>query len=233
MLPLEERAAGDRTYFADGLTEDLITRLGQVQGLAVLGRSATRELRGVSPAEAAKRLNVEAVLTGSVQREAGELKVSLELVDPDDGVVVWSQRYTKAIDSVFAVQAAIADDVAQALRLKLAGDLRQRTAHARSMCAHTISISRRGMRSPGATFDKAIGSVPIRLCRWTVGLRKRTPGWPKRSTCTRLQAAGSTQIALAKLPPPPSARSPSIRILRRRSSRPGSPSPGFARACGT
>ncbi len=128
VLPLEERAAGDRTYFADGLTDDLITRLGQVQGLAVLGRSATRELRGVSPAEAAKRLNVEAVLTGSVQREAGELKVSLELVDPDDGVVVWSQRYTKTIDSVFAVQAAIADDVAQALRLKLAGDLRQRTA---------------------------------------------------------------------------------------------------------
>jgi TolB-like protein len=128
VLPLEERAAGDRTYFADGLTEDLITRLGQVQGLAVLGRSATREMRGISPAEASKRLNVEAVLTGSVQREAGELKVSLELVDPDDGVVVWSQRYTRAIDSVFAVQAAIADDVAQALRLKLAGDLRQRTA---------------------------------------------------------------------------------------------------------
>ncbi|MGH9328814.1 MAG: protein kinase domain-containing protein, partial [Vicinamibacterales bacterium] len=128
VLPLEERAAGERTYFADGLTEDLITRLGQVQGLAVLGRSAMRELRGVSPAEASKRLNVEAVLTGTVQREAGELKVSLELVDPDDGVVVWSQRYTRPIDSVFSVQADIADDVARALRLKLAGDVRQRTA---------------------------------------------------------------------------------------------------------
>jgi TolB-like protein len=128
VLPLEERAAGDRTYFADGLTEDLITRLGQVQGLTVLGRSATRELRGVSPADAAKRLNVEAVLMGSVQRQADELKVSLELVDPDDGAVVWAQQYTKTIDTVFGVQAEIADDVAQALRLKLAGDLRQRTA---------------------------------------------------------------------------------------------------------
>jgi TolB-like protein len=128
VLPLEERAAGDRTYFADGLTEDLIIRLGQVQGLQVLGRSATRELRGVTPAEASKRFNVEAVLTGSVQREAGELKVSLELVDPDDGVVVWSERYTKPIDAVFGLQADIADDVARALRLRLAGNVRERTA---------------------------------------------------------------------------------------------------------
>jgi TolB-like protein len=163
VLPLEERAAGDRTYFADGLTEDLITRLGQIQGLTVLGRSATRELRGVSPAEAAKRLNVEAVLTGSVQREAGELKVSLELVDPDDGAVVWAHRYTKAMDSVFGVQAAIADDVAQALRLKLAGDLRQRTAARQvSVRAYDLylqardSVARRDLKTAISLFREAL-----------------------------------------------------------------------------
>jgi serine/threonine-protein kinase len=163
VLPLEERAAGDRTYFADGLTEDLITRLGQIQGLTVLGRSTTRELRGVSPAEAAKRLNVEAVLTGSVQREAGELKVSLELVDPDDGAVVWAHRYTKAMDSVFGVQAAIADDVAQALRLKLAGDLRQRTAARQvSVRAYDVylqardSVARRDLKTAIGLFREAL-----------------------------------------------------------------------------
>jgi TolB-like protein len=163
VLPLEERAAGDRTYFADGLTEDLITRLGQIQGLTVLGRSATRELRGVSPAEAAKRLNVEAVLTGSVQREAGELKVSLELVDPDDGAVVWAHRYTKAMDSVFGVQAAIADDVAQALRLKLAGDLRQRTAARQvSVRAYDLylqardAVARRDLKTAIGLFREAL-----------------------------------------------------------------------------
>jgi TolB-like protein len=163
VLPLEERAAGDRTYFADGLTEDLITRLGQIQGLTVLGRSATRELRGVSPAEAAKLLNVEAVLTGSVQREAGELKVSLELVDPDDSAVVWAHRYTKAMDSVFGVQAAIADDVAQALQLKLAGDLRQRTAARQvSVRAYDLylqareAVARRDLKAAIGLFREAL-----------------------------------------------------------------------------
>jgi TolB-like protein len=163
VLPLEERAAGDRTYFADGLTEDLITRLGQIQGLTVLGRSATRELRGVSPAEAAKRLDVEAVLTGTVQREAGELKVSLELVDPDDSAVVWAHRYTRAMDSVFGVQAAIADDVARALRLRLAGDLRQRTAARQvSVRAYDLylqardAVARRDLKTAIGLFREAL-----------------------------------------------------------------------------
>jgi non-specific serine/threonine protein kinase len=139
VLPLEDRGAGDRTYFADGLTEDLISRLGQVQGLSVLGRSATRELRGVSPADAARRLDAEAVLTGSVRRESSELRVSLELVDADDGVIVWSHQYTKPIDSVFGVQAEIAGDVARALRLKLAGDVRER-AGARQVNARAYDV---------------------------------------------------------------------------------------------
>jgi TolB-like protein/thioredoxin-like negative regulator of GroEL len=140
VLPLDERSAGGRTYFADGLTEDLITRLGQMPGLQVLGRSVTRELRGKSVADAAARLTAEAVLTGVVEREGDELRVSLELVDPGDGVVIWSDRYTKPVGSVFAVQAEIADDVARALRLRLASGAAHGRATSRTVDARAYDV---------------------------------------------------------------------------------------------
>jgi TolB-like protein len=117
VIPLETDAAN--TFFADGLTEDLITRLGQTPGLKVLGRSATRAYRGRSPREVAHELNAAVVLTGSVRPSADALKVSVELVDPSDGTALWTGQYTRAVKDVFAVQAQVAEDVAQALRVKL------------------------------------------------------------------------------------------------------------------
>ena len=106
-------------YFADGLTEDLITRLGQTPGLKVLGRSATRAYRGRSPKDVAQELGAGVVLTGSVRPSAETVKVSLELIDPSDGTAIWSSQYTRDVKDIFAVQAQVADDVADALRVKL------------------------------------------------------------------------------------------------------------------
>ena len=120
VIPLD-LAGADRseTYFADGLTEDLITRLGQMPGLKVLGRSATRDYRGRTPRDIAQELQASVVLTGSARAQDNTVKVSLELVDPADGTAIWAAQYMRDLKDILAVQTQVAEEVATALRLKL------------------------------------------------------------------------------------------------------------------
>jgi TolB-like protein/predicted Ser/Thr protein kinase len=145
VTPLELAVSdASQQYFADGLTEDLITRLGQTPGLNVLGRSATRNDRGRSPRDVARELGAAVVLTGSVRRAADTVKVSLELIDPSDGTAVWSGEYTREVKDIFAVQAQIAEDVALALRLKLQPTASSARAAARLVDARAYELYLRG-----------------------------------------------------------------------------------------
>ncbi len=120
VIPLE-LAGPDaaQMFFADGLTEDLITRLGQTPGLKVFGRSATRGYRSRPPRDVARELGAAVVLTGSVRPSGDTVKVSLELVNPADGRAIWSNQYTRELKDIFQVQAQMADEIAAALRVKL------------------------------------------------------------------------------------------------------------------
>src|SRR6185295_5894963 len=69
--------------------------------------------------EIASELGASVVLTGSLRPSADAIKVSLELIDPRDSIAIWSNQYTREVKDVFAVQAQVAEDVAQALRVKL------------------------------------------------------------------------------------------------------------------
>ena len=120
VIPLELAGADQsQRYFADGLTEDLISRLGQMPGLKVLGRSATREYRGRTPRDVAQELHASVVLTGSARAQDNTVKVSLELIDPTDGTAIWASQYTRDLKDIFAVQTQVAEEVATALRVKL------------------------------------------------------------------------------------------------------------------
>ena len=120
VIPLELAGADQsQRYFADGLTEDLISRLGQMPGLKVLGRSATRDYRGRTPRDVAQELRASVVLTGSARSQDNTVKVSLELIDPTDGTAIWASQYTRDLKDIFAVQTQVAEEVATALRLKL------------------------------------------------------------------------------------------------------------------
>jgi TolB-like protein len=109
----------DQTFFADGLTDDLAARLGQTPGLTVVGRSGIRQYRGRSPIDVAHELNAAVVLTGSLHRQTDALEVAVQMIDQRDNSVLWSGKYTRDAANVFAVQAQIAEGVAQALHVKL------------------------------------------------------------------------------------------------------------------
>ncbi len=108
-----------QTFFADGLADDLTTRLGQTPGLKVIGRSASRQYRGRPARDVAREIGAAVVLTGSVRPSGDIVKVSLELIDPSDGIAIWSGQYTREVKDIFAVQAQVAEEVTRALRVKL------------------------------------------------------------------------------------------------------------------
>lgn len=122
VLPLVNES-GDATqrYFSDGLSEDLITALGQFPGLKVIGRSSAfkfRESKEDSRSIGAQ-LGVAHLVEGSVRRAGEMVRVSAELIDTADGTMQWSERYDRPYKDLFALQDEITHAVVAALRVKL------------------------------------------------------------------------------------------------------------------
>jgi TolB-like protein len=169
VIPLD-LADGDasQTFFANGLTDDLITHLGQQPGLRVLGRSATRHYRGRSPRDVAEELGAALVLTGSVRPSADTVTMTLALVTPSDGTAVWSAQYTRDMRNIFAVQAEVASDVANALRLKLQPTASSARAASRLVDQRAYTWYLRGRQATAegrlpeaiSAYDQAIGVDP-------------------------------------------------------------------------
>jgi adenylate cyclase len=122
VLPLSNISAdpGDE-YFADGLTEELITVLSQVQGLSVIARTSVTPYKTVpkSVAQVGSELGVDTVLEGSVRKSGKHIRITLQLVDAATQRHIWANSYNRELDDVFAVQSDIAEQTARALRLEL------------------------------------------------------------------------------------------------------------------
>jgi TolB-like protein/Flp pilus assembly protein TadD len=112
----------DQEYFSDGLTEELITTLSQVPGLRVAARTSSFQFKGQSPDvhEVGRRLDVGAVLEGSVRKSGNRLRVSAQLISVKDGYQLWSESYDRDLADIFAVQEDVARSIVAALRLRLA-----------------------------------------------------------------------------------------------------------------
>ena len=102
---------------ADGMTEDIITDLGHFKEFLVIGRNSVMQYKGkpVEVRQVAKDLNVNYVLTGSIQHRADRLRVTTQLLDASTGAEIWSQRWDRPGGDLFAVQAEVAENVAKAL----------------------------------------------------------------------------------------------------------------------
>jgi serine/threonine-protein kinase len=110
-------------YFADGVTEEIITVLSQVGDLRVAARNSSFAFKGAASdlAAVATRLNVGTLLTGSVRAAGGRLRIAVQLVDVAQGFQLWSERFDRPQDDVFAIQDEIAATVASRLQVTLAG----------------------------------------------------------------------------------------------------------------
>jgi serine/threonine-protein kinase len=119
--------AGD-AYLADGLTEAMIARLGQVDRLVVMSRTAVRRFRDGSadPQTMGRAIGVAHLVSGSVRRTDGRLRVGVELVDAETGIREWGNEYEREEDDILAIEDAIAEAVATGI----AGELMPREREA-------------------------------------------------------------------------------------------------------
>ncbi len=107
-------------YFADGLTDELISELSQVRGLSVIARTSVAPYKTApkSIAEVGRELGVDTVVEGSVRKAGDQVRISLTLVDAETQRHLWTHRYDREVNDVFAVQEDVAKRMSRALRLE-------------------------------------------------------------------------------------------------------------------
>ncbi len=108
-------------YFADGISEDLITELSRFEGLLVIARNSTFRYKGeaVDIDKVASELGVRYVLEGGVRRSGDRVRVTAQLVDAESGGHLWSERYDRNVADVFAVQDEVTGQIIEALKSEL------------------------------------------------------------------------------------------------------------------
>jgi len=108
-------------YFADGLTEELITVLSHMRELRVIARTSVMQYKATprTVSQIGTELAVSSILEGSVRRAGNRLRITAQLIDVASEGHVWAETYDRELDDVFAVQAGIAKQVAEALRIEL------------------------------------------------------------------------------------------------------------------
>jgi TolB-like protein/thioredoxin-like negative regulator of GroEL len=108
-------------YFSDGLAEEILNLLVQIQDLRVTSRTSSFQFKGKNEdlKSIARKLNVSTILEGSVRREQNRVRISAQLINASDGYHLWSQSYDREMNSIFAVQEDIARAVVKALKVEL------------------------------------------------------------------------------------------------------------------
>ncbi len=124
VLPFTDSSkAKDQEYLCDGISEEILHTLGQVNGLRVAGRTSSFSLKGKNTKEVGEKLNVGNVLEGSLQRQGNRVRVTAELIDARNGFRVWTETYDRELDGAFALQDEIARSIADAVKIKFADRL--------------------------------------------------------------------------------------------------------------
>ena len=111
-------------YFSDGLTEELLNVLANVQGLRVIARTSSFAYKGkdVKIADVARELSVDHVLEGSVRKSGNKVRITTQLIRASDSSHLWSDTYDRSLEDIFAVQDEISGQVVDALKMKLLAD---------------------------------------------------------------------------------------------------------------
>src|SRR5256886_9448341 len=124
VLPLlNESGDPHDEYFSDGLSEELIAALAQINGLKVIGRSSSFRFkdRHEEPKAIGEKLGVSTLLEGTVRKQDDRVRIVAELVNVGDGIALWTRTFDRELKDIFAVQQEIAMAVAESLKVTLLG----------------------------------------------------------------------------------------------------------------
>jgi TolB-like protein len=113
----------ENEFFADGISEEIINALAQIEQLHVVARSSAFSFKGkhIDPRAVGQQLNVRRILEGSVRRADNRLRITAQLIDVENGYHLWSERYDREMKDVFEIQDEIARSIAERLKIASAG----------------------------------------------------------------------------------------------------------------
>jgi adenylate cyclase len=156
-------------YFADGLTEEVISTISRIQQLRTISRTSVMRYKKATKSlgEIGRELGVGSILEGSVRKSGGRIRVSAQLIDVESDEDRWSQNYDRNYGDIFAIQSDIATNVAQFLKVRLVDDEKNRIERipTKSSEAHTLYLkgryfwgerSEKGLERAISYFEKAI-----------------------------------------------------------------------------
>jgi eukaryotic-like serine/threonine-protein kinase len=174
VLPFADLSpAKDQEYFCDGIAEEIITALTKLQGLQVVARTSAFAFKGRNQdvRDIGKKLAVSAVLEGGVRKAGKRLRITAQLINVADGYHLWSDRYDREEEDIFAIQDEISQSIVKALKVKLAGP--QQTGlvkvHTENLEAYNLFLQGRyywskrtadGLHASIEYFQRAIAEEP-------------------------------------------------------------------------
>jgi TolB-like protein/Tfp pilus assembly protein PilF len=124
VLPFENLSDDKNTaYFSDGITEEILNALAQIPNLKVAARRSAFQFKGndLDLRKIGQILGVAHILEGSLQKAGDQVRINVQLVDVQNGLQAWSEKYDRKLDNVFAVEDEIAKAIATKLRVQLTG----------------------------------------------------------------------------------------------------------------
>jgi adenylate cyclase len=158
-------------YFADGLTEELITALSRVNGLEVIARTSVLRYKGGAKqiAVIGEELGVGSILEGSVRKVGNRIRVTAQLVSTSNQAHIWADTYDRQLDDIFAVQSDIAGKIADALRLEFSSTGRTARRPTPNLEAYTLwlkgkfaafKLNKESILKGIELFEKAVALAP-------------------------------------------------------------------------
>ena len=161
VLPLEN-LSGDpaQEYFADGMTEGLITELGQVGALRVISRTSVMRYKGTKKPlpEIAKELNVDAIVEGAVLRMGDRVRITANLIHAPSDRHLWAEAYDRDLRDVLSLQSEVAEAIAREVRVKLTPQEQTRLVRPRPVNPEALELYLKGSESlERGELKKALG----------------------------------------------------------------------------
>ncbi|MBZ5543781.1 MAG: protein kinase [Acidobacteriia bacterium] len=134
VLPLENLSGDpEQEYFSDGMTEELITDLGQISALRVISRTSVMQYKGTKKPlpEIARELNVDAMVEGSVLRAGDRVRITAQLIQANPEKHLWAESYERDLRDVLALQSEVAQDITNKIQIRVTPQQQARLASAR------------------------------------------------------------------------------------------------------